>query len=250
MNNPCNLDETIEETIERYVRLYDHAIKKGVKGLVLSKVEGNELHWLSTNPGKKLSEEQLRFISAVSSATGEILSQGNSHYVKRLDKYKTVHDGYPNSREVVYFVWYYDEYEQGKRKTATFTHPFIKDKAFGMRIRREKRYMSTEQADTALVLDHNYDCMEGFESHLWVYFKDGNVFNPTDADINEDELAYHGLLNYHSLDDAIRCLAEKVLVPSDLLKCIIVNSNLSKEEKAAIGLNRELFWLYPLRNYL
>ncbi len=87
--------------------------------------------------------------------------------------------------------------------------------------------MRTNYADATLIVDSADDFIEGYGRHDWIWFREGSVVHPQDVQINQPA--------FDNLDHALETIANNINVTADLLRYIIVNSNLTDEQKKSVG---------------
>lgn len=237
---PEDLEERfqqIQKKISLYDEIYGAPIRRGVTSLVLSEDEHGDLKFLqenleeyrasSTNKDNNEIASQLKeSIDLILKNSSDIRSQGGSHDID-LRTYPT------RVGDLPYFVWKPDEYFSGKRREIGAIYYPPSDVDFGMKIIWDKQMMWTDLADAALLVDSNYNFLEGFMYHQWVWFREGRVFHPSDVKINRP--------TYRNLDHAIESMSTVINVPANLLRYIIVNSNLPVKQKKSIGFDRPEF---------
>lgn len=149
----------------------------------------------------------------------------------KLGKYKS------KQGELPYFMWSPHQFEEyGVKGKVIGPIWYNEETDFGAQIIWSREHIWTEQADAALIIDSFYDPLEGSSRHDWIWFKESRVFHPGNVKIHQQA--------YINLDHAIESIGKEIEVPADLLRYVIVNSNLTREQKKSVGFDRPDFIEY------
>ena len=139
--------------------------------------------------------------------------------------------------DLPYFTWSSHEHEMYGVEGRVIGPIWYKSNVdFGANILWSKQHMRTNQADAALIIDSYYDFLEGARRHDWIWFREGKAFHPDDVKIRQP--------TYESLDHALESIGREIQVPADLFRYIIVNSNLTPEQKRSVGMDQPEFTEY------